>query len=125
VYHGLGKHVEAAAAEKRAMELLEKHVENHPDDARALYFGAGILARQGNPEKGYDWARRALAIDQQEPSILYNVACVYALLGKTEDALECLAKATKEHGAFFKNWAAKDSDFDSLRTDPRFHALLS
>jgi non-specific serine/threonine protein kinase len=125
VYHGLGRPVEAAAAEQRALQLIEKHVENHPDDARALYFGAGLLARKGNPEKGYDWARRALSIDSEEPSILYNVACVYALLGKTEDALECLAKVTKEHGTFFKNWAAKDSDLDSLRSDPRFHALLS
>jgi serine/threonine protein kinase/Flp pilus assembly protein TadD len=125
VYHGLGRPVEAAAAEQRALQLIEKHVENHPDDARALYFGAGLLARKGNPEKGYDWAGRALSIDSEEPSILYNVACVYALLGKTEDALECLAKVTKEHGTFFKNWAAKDSDLDSLRSDPRFHALLS
>jgi non-specific serine/threonine protein kinase len=125
VYHGLGRPVEAAAAEQRALQLIEKHVENHPDDARALYFGAGLLARKGNPEKAYDWAGRALSIDSEEPSILYNVACVYALLGKTEDALECLAKVTKEHGTFFKNWAAKDSDLDALRSDPRFHALLS
>jgi serine/threonine protein kinase len=32
---------------------------------------------------------------------------------------------TLEHGTFFKNSAAKDSDLDSLRSDPRFHALLS
>jgi len=69
-------------------------------------------------------ATRALAIDPEETSILYNVACVFALLGKTEDALACLAKVT-EHGTFYKNWAAKDSDLDSIRSDPRFHALLS
>jgi hypothetical protein len=49
---------------------------------------------------------------------------VYALLGRCEDALSCLGKVM-EHGTFYKNWAAKDSDLDSLRSDPRFHALLS
>jgi serine/threonine protein kinase/Flp pilus assembly protein TadD len=124
VYHGLGRPAEAAATERRALHLIEKHSENHPDDPRALYLGAGILARIGEHAKSYDWARRALAIDPDETSILYNVACVYALLGRTEDALGCLAKVM-EHGTFFKNWAAKDSDLDSLRSDPRFHALLS
>jgi adenylate cyclase len=124
VYHGLGRPVEAAATEQRALQLTEKHIEMHPDDPRALYFGAGVLARKGEHVKGYDWARRALAIDPEETSILYNVACVYALLGRTEDALGCLGKVM-EHGTFFKNWAAKDSDLDSLRSDPRFHALLS
>ncbi len=124
VYHGLGRPVEAEATERRALHLIEKHVDSHPDDPRALYLGAGINVRLGNHEKGYDWARRALAIDPEEASILYNVACVYSLLGRTEDALTCLQKMM-EHGVFYKNWAAKDSDLDNLRTDPRFQALLS
>jgi serine/threonine protein kinase/Flp pilus assembly protein TadD len=124
VYHGLGREAEAEATQLRAIQLTERHLERHPEDARALYLGAGILARMGQTEKGYEWARRALAIEPNETSILYNVACVYALLGRTEDALSCLGKVM-EHGIFFKNWAAKDSDLDSLRSDPRFHALLS
>jgi serine/threonine protein kinase/tetratricopeptide (TPR) repeat protein len=124
VYHGLGRPAEAATTERRALQLVEKHTESHPDDARSLYLGAGLLARIGEHAKSYQWATRALAIDPEETSILYNVACVYALLGRTEDALRCLAKVM-EHGTFFKNWAAKDSDLDSLRSDPRFHALLS
>jgi serine/threonine protein kinase/Flp pilus assembly protein TadD len=124
VYHGLGRPTDAAAAEKRALQLVQKYHEAHPEDARALYLGAVTLARVGESEKSYDWATRALAIDPEETSILYNVACVFALLGKTEDALACLAKVT-EHGTFYKNWAAKDSDLDSIRSDPRFHALLS
>jgi tetratricopeptide (TPR) repeat protein len=78
----------------------------------------------GDREKSSDWARRALAIDPEETSIIYNVACVYALLGRTEEALDCLGKVM-DQGTFYKNWAAKDSDLDSLRSDPRFHALLS
>jgi hypothetical protein len=42
----------------------------------------------------------------------------------TEDALACLEKVTV-HGTFYKNWAAKDSDLDNVRSDPRFQALFS
>jgi non-specific serine/threonine protein kinase len=124
VYYGLGRPVEAAATERRALQLTERHIDTHPDDPRALYLGACIFARLGDHGKSLDWARRALAIDPEETSILYNVACVYALLGLSEDALNCLGKVM-EHGTFYKNWAAKDSDLDSLRSDPRFLALLS
>src|SRR5713101_2266463 len=124
VYHGLGRPKEAAATERRALQLIEKHIDSHPDDPRALYLGAGILARLGEHARSYDWARRALELDPEETSILYNVACVYSLLGRTEDAIGCLEKVM-EHGTFYKNWAAKDSDLDSLRSDPRFQALLS
>jgi non-specific serine/threonine protein kinase len=124
VYHGLGRPLEAESTERRALQLIEKHIDSHPDDPRSLYLGAGILARIGDHARSYEWAKRSLAIDPEETSILYNVACVYSLLGRTEDALTCLSKVM-EHGTFFKNWAAKDSDLDSLRSDPRFHALLS
>jgi serine/threonine protein kinase/Flp pilus assembly protein TadD len=124
VYHGLNRPTEAAATERRALLLVEKHIDNHPDDPRAHYLGAGILARMGDREKSFEWARRALSIDPEETSILYNVACVYSLLGRTEDAINCLGKVM-EHGTFYKNWAAKDSDLDSLRSDPRFHSLIS
>jgi len=124
VYHGPGWHTESKASERRALQLTEKHIELHPDDARALYLGAGTLARMGDHARSFEWAQRALAIDPEETSVLYNVACVYALLGRTEEAIGCLSKVM-EHGIFFKNWAAKDSDLDALRSDPRFNALLS
>ena len=124
VYHGLGRGVEAESTERRALRLTEKHIELHPDDARALYLGAGILVRLGDHKRGFEWARRALEIDPEETSILYNVACVYSLLGRIEEAISCLEKVM-EHGTFYKNWAAKDSDLDALRSDARFQALLS
>ena len=124
VYHGLGWEEDAKASEGRGLQLIEKHAEIHPDDARALYFGAGLFARMGDRARALDWARRALAIDSEESAFLYNVACVYAVLGQTEEAIDCLQKASSL-GAFYKNWAAKDPDFDSLRTDPRFQAIIS
>ncbi len=126
VYHGLGRTAEAAAAEQRSIRLIEKHVEIHPDDARAFCLGAGTFARIGEREKAHAWCRRALQIEPDEPSVLYNVACAYGILGRTDDAIACLTRMMEEgSGTFYKNWAAKDSDLDSVRTDPRFQALIS
>lgn len=124
VYRGLGREKDARACERRGLQLIERHTEIYPDDARAFYLGAGVLAGLGERGRSLEWVGRALAIDPDEPAILYNAACVYSLLGQTENALGCLAKAT-DLGAFLKNWAAKDPDFDTIRSDPRFQALMS
>ncbi len=123
VYKSLGRDAEADATRRRALKLAEKHVELHPDDARAHYLGAGILCQLGERARGLEWAQRALATDPEETSIIYNVGCVYALSGETEKAIDCLEKATAQ-GDWYKGWAQKDSDLDSLRSNPRFQALL-
>jgi serine/threonine protein kinase/Flp pilus assembly protein TadD len=123
VYKSLGRDAEADASRRRALQLAEKHVELHPDDARAHYLGAGILCQLGERVRGLEWAQRALAMDPEETSILYNVGCVYALAGEAEKSIDCLEKAM-ERGDWYKGWAQKDSDLDSLRSHPRFQALL-
>jgi adenylate cyclase len=82
-----------------------------------------MLCQLGDRVRSLDWAQRALKIDPEEPSILYNVGCVYALLGQTDEALGCVERSLK-HNPWFKGWAAKDSDLDTLRIHPRFQALL-
>jgi len=123
VYNGLGREAEAAASRRRALAAAEKQIEFHPDDARALYFGASMLVQLGDRTRSLEWLRRALEIDPDDSGILYNVACVYALLGEAEKAISCLEKVLS-HGAWFKGWAEGDSDLDSLRSHPRLQALL-
>jgi serine/threonine protein kinase/Flp pilus assembly protein TadD len=122
-YTSLGRKVEAVTVRQRALKIIEKHLEFHPDDARALYMGSSALADLGQRERGLEWADMALAIDPEDPSILYNVACSFALLGYAEKAIDCLEKSTKRN-EFLKGWMEHDSDLDSLRTHPRFQALL-
>jgi TolB-like protein/Flp pilus assembly protein TadD/tRNA A-37 threonylcarbamoyl transferase component Bud32 len=121
---GLGRTAEADAAQRRGLQLAEKHLELNPDDARALYMGGGALVQVGERERGLEWAKRASAIDPEDPGVLYNVACVYAFLGQVDDALACLETAI-HNGFGHREWLEHDSDLDPLRSDPRFKALMS
>jgi serine/threonine protein kinase/tetratricopeptide (TPR) repeat protein len=123
IYTGLGRPADADAACRRAAETVQKHLELHPDDARAVYLGAVVWCRLGEPARGLEWAGRALAMDPEEPLTLYNVACVYALLGETDRALGCLENAVKR-GFSHRAWIENDSDLESLRAQPRYQALL-
>jgi adenylate cyclase len=68
--------------------------------------------------------QRALAIDPEDPLILYNVGCVYALMGRAEEAIDCLEGTLRHGGTGHRQWMKNDSDLDSLRENPRFQALL-
>ena len=123
VYMSLGRKADAEANYRRALQIIEKHIDLHPDDARALYFGAGALCQMGEKKRGLEWADRALLMDPDDPSVLYNVACVYSLLGELEKAIDCLEKSITS-GMGQKEWIEHDSDLDALRKHPRFQALL-
>ena len=114
---------EARKASENALRVVEHHVAIYPNDARALYLGSGALWELGDHQRSREWAARALAIDPEEASILYNVACSYARLQDFDQALCCLEKAV-HNGFGHKEWIENDPDFVSLRNLPRFHALI-
>ncbi|MCH7592634.1 MAG: sigma-70 family RNA polymerase sigma factor [Planctomycetes bacterium] len=123
VYNGLGRKAQSDGAYRRGLQVAQRHLELHPDDARALYLGASALCQLGERGRSLDWARRALMMGPEEPSILYNVACVYALQGQGEEAIDCLEKAIT-FGFAQKEWIDNDADLNSLRSHPRFRALM-
>jgi serine/threonine protein kinase/Flp pilus assembly protein TadD len=123
-YHGLGRKQDAERAFRRCVEVVEKHLLVHSEDIRAFYLGSQALCWLGERERGKQWASRALAIDPDEPAVLYNVACSYALLGDTEEALNCLERALRM-GFGYKEWVEHDAYFVSLREQPRFQAMLN
>jgi len=122
-YRKLGRETDALEADRRAYQRAEKHLELHPDDARALYLGGNSLCQLGERARCLDWSRRAVAIDPEDCGILYNVACTYALMGNPEESLDCLERALK-HAFWYKRWAQQDPDLDSLRSHPRFKAIM-
>ncbi len=124
VYNALGEREKAEKARRTGLQVIEKHLEMHPDDARALYLGAICLGQFGQRERALEWTRRALAADPEDSGVLYNVACCFAILGEKEEAIKCLEKAVV-CGFGHKAWLVHDADLDSVRELPRFQTLLA
>ncbi len=120
---GLGRTEEARQASIAALARAERHIQLHPDDARALYLGASAHWLLGNPDRSRAWLDRALAIDPEENTTLYNVACSYALMEEADRALDLLEQVVGS-GFGHKEWVENDTDLSSLRHHPRFQKLL-
>ncbi len=123
IYDDLGRAAEAVSARKRGIELTGQHLKMNPDDARALYMTANGLVALGERERGRAAAEQALALQPEDPMLLYNVGCIFSLLGLVEPALDCLERAG-QNGVTQKGWYLHDSDLDAVRDHPRFGQLF-
>jgi adenylate cyclase len=123
IYDDLGRPRDARASRERGVRIAEEHLKLNPDDARAVYMAANGLVALGERERGREWAQRALAMEPGEPMALYNVGCIYSLLGLVEQAIDCLERAAR-NGLMQQGWSQHDSNLDPLRTHPRFQSLL-
>jgi TolB-like protein/Flp pilus assembly protein TadD len=122
-YDHLGRFEDARAARLRGIDLAWQHLKVHPDDARAIYMAANGMAALGDNARAGEWAARALALRPADPMLLYNVGCIYSMLGHLDKALDTLESAY-DHGLRHKNWYEQDDNLDPLRQHPRFQALL-
>ena len=106
-----------------------------------------ILAFDGVPGKAYDasgwelWAplrplydegehtelrahlEKLIAANPQYPMLVYNLACSESLSGRTADAIDHLRRAVGASEKLRAD-ARKDSDFDPIRDEPSFKALI-
>jgi len=122
-YEHLGQPEKATEARRRGVEIVQERLASVPDDVRALYMGANALAALGEWEKSLEWASFALSMEPDEPMVLYNMGCIYALVGDVEGAIGHLENAVRA-GLRQKGWLDNDGNLDPLREHPRFQSLL-
>jgi tetratricopeptide (TPR) repeat protein len=119
----LGRLAEAKAANCESVRRVERLIELNPMNSRALSLGAGALCLDGQHARALEWARRAEKVDPNDTGVLINGALVRTLLGMKDEALDMLERVFGT-GRGKKEWIELDPDYDSLRDDPRFKAML-
>jgi adenylate cyclase len=120
--HILGKD-ENQAVVKEGIMKTRKQLKINPTDRRALSLGAGYLLDLGEHQEAFNWINRAMELYPEDAGVLINSACLFAKDGNTEKALSLLELAFRK-GYGNKKWIAHDPDYDSLRNEPRFKALI-
>jgi mannose-6-phosphate isomerase-like protein (cupin superfamily) len=112
--------------------------------ATAQEAGTTVLSFGGPPTfqpSAWEWSFRADAVRETDPEqaraifaegfaahpdsagLHYNFACLEALQGRRDEALAALRRAG-ELDPKMPEYAGDDADFDSLRDDPEFRALV-
>ena len=113
----LGRFEEAIAAYDQALKIK-------PDFNQAWYNRGVALGNLGRFEEAIAAYDAALKIKPDKYEAWYNKACCYALQGNIELAIENLKQAINLNPEKCPKIAKNDSDFDNIREDERFQALI-
>ncbi len=119
----LGNHEESMQSAIEGIYRAKKQLALFPNDRRALSLTAGTLYDIGRKEEAYQWVNKSLELYPDDTGVLINAACLFAKDGNIERALEIL-EIVFGKGFGKKEWIEHDPDYDNLRKEPRFQALL-
>jgi non-specific serine/threonine protein kinase len=108
----------------QGIKRARKQLEINPNDGRALSLTPGNLLEVGEREEAFKWMNKAVELFPENAGVLINGACLYAKDGNKEKALDLLELAFGK-GFGKRDWIEHDPDYDSLRNEPRFQALLN
>jgi tetratricopeptide (TPR) repeat protein len=106
-----------------AIAAFQKVIELEPDHSLAHATLGGYYRKKGLEElaqKHIGIAMKSIFDSENE----YNRACLAAICGNTEQALELLRIALMNKQTYV-DWILRDPDLDFIRQDPRFKQLVS
>jgi serine/threonine protein kinase/Flp pilus assembly protein TadD len=133
-YYRQGRYDEAIQEYEKELEFLK--ASDHALKERSLTeleqkLGAAYLRKGDKDTAGQHFKRAIKRFEQRlgkgsdDPFTKYYIACLYALKGDADKAVKCLGESIAPLKAINTLRAKSDPDFESLRDDPRFKALIS
>ncbi|MGH8672750.1 MAG: TPR end-of-group domain-containing protein [Burkholderiales bacterium] len=123
-YQGKGDAIGAQNAARRALPRVEKVIAAEPDHGRALGLGVAALATLGEADRANEWIARGRLLDPDNVNLQVNFACALVRLRDIEGALKLIGAVIDASSEGSLIWIETDNDFDPLRGDPRFAAMI-
>jgi len=112
----LGRNEEAIASYEQAVAIK-------PDYHEAWYNRGNALSALGRKEEAIASYEKAIEFKPDYHKAWYNKAGCYGLQGKIDLAIETLQHAIVLDSKY-RDMAKTDSDFDGIRDDERFQAVI-
>jgi hypothetical protein len=117
-------YVEAEKYEQALADCNEA-IRLNPKYSEAISARGWIYMKQGKYEQSIGDLKKSIRLNPKDASTFYDLASAYALQRNLKDTLTALRRCLEidERKYWFKR-IPEDTNFDYVRTDPRFHALI-
>jgi serine/threonine-protein kinase len=121
-YRFSGQKDKAHAAYQQAVSLGYKELQTNPQNSDVMAQVALSYANLGEAQQADTFIKKARAIDKTSLDYMYDQVQIYALLGKSKEALDALQEAFEKH--YPVDAVVADPNVDSLHSNPAFNELL-
>lgn len=118
-----GEALRAAERYPEAIPPLERAADAEPENIHVWLALGWCYKRVGRLGLAIEAIEKALDSDPREAMLHYNLACYRSLAGEKDKAIAALSQALRIDPDF-RNLIDSESDFDPIRNDPDFQALL-
>jgi adenylate cyclase len=124
-YNTIGNSAGVLRAADMALKRAEAILARDQNNSVVVAYSAYALAALGEGERAKARMNRALLIDPDNFNMCYNFACALSVYLKDKDAaLKMLGVVFGKISDAFLPYAKADPDFEFLRDDPRYQAMV-
>jgi Flp pilus assembly protein TadD len=118
-----GEALRALGKFREALEPLSRAALGSPNDLHVWLALGWCHKRTGRLDLAIEALEEALSVEPNDALVNYNLACYWSLAGNKRHALSYLSRSF-ELKEDYRSLVASESDFDALRSDPSFQALV-
>lgn len=106
-----------------AMHRLKETISHSSRQASLLWQAVMLSSEAGHPETALKYLEDLAGLNPENPKLLYNQACLYAVMNDKRSALTALRKAV-ENG--YCNWSVlqTDKDLENIRASSYYQELI-